>query len=384
MSKPICEGPAYSIMVNSLRSPKTKTEYSRYLTAFADWKDVKSLDDLLVNDNEKLVKSDIMKYLLFLKDEKQLSSSTRSGVLSAIKHFYEMNDITLPWLQLQKFIGEHETVTEDRAYIYEEIQILLGIADIKYKAIILLMCSSAIRVGFIHSLKVGHLNKIPIHNIYKISVYKKSRQEYYTFCSPECYNAINAYLSHRKAIGEGITPDSPLFRIDQQTDIELIKDAQPLTYSAVKSRLRLLLLRSGLAKRHPINENNKNGRRRNEVASAHGYRKFAITQMGRAKMDGEIREMLAGHKKWNYVYLKYSEEDLLQEYLKAVNLLTINEENRLKVKVNELEQKNLEIAQLKQQMEEMQEAKRDEENEIDELAKKFERMEAYFNNKLDK
>jgi hypothetical protein len=36
------------------------------------------------------------------------------------------------------------------------------------------------------------------------------------------------------------------------------------------------------------------------------------------------------------VYYKPTEEEMLNEYLKAVNLLTINEENRLKEKVEKL------------------------------------------------
>lgn len=37
----------------------------------------------------------------------------------------------------------------------------------------------------------------------------------------------------------------------------------------------------------------------------------------------------------------------MEQYLKALNYLTINEENRLKLKVDELEKKNTEIKGLK-------------------------------------
>src|SRR5206468_953677 len=39
-------------------------------------------------------------------------------------------------------------------------------------------------------------------------------------------------------------------------------------------------------------------------------------------------------------YFKPGENDVLQEYLKAVDYLTINEENRLKIKVGELIEKS--------------------------------------------
>ena len=58
-----------------------------------------------------------------------------------------MNDIALPWHQIAKFIGEHDTENEDREYTYEEIARQLEIADLKYKVIILIMASAALRVG---------------------------------------------------------------------------------------------------------------------------------------------------------------------------------------------------------------------------------------------
>lgn len=39
-----------------------------------------------------------------------------------------------------------------------------------------------------------------------------------------------------------------------------------------------------------------------------------------------------GHKSLQRVYDKPDEEELLEEYVKAVDLLTINDENRLKAK----------------------------------------------------
>jgi single-stranded DNA-specific DHH superfamily exonuclease len=53
----------------------------------------------------------------------------------------------------------------------------------------------------------------------------------------------------------------------------------------------------------------------------------------------EKRWLLEGHnlKGNDSSYVRTSQESLLQEYLKAVNELTINEENRLKIKVQKLE-----------------------------------------------
>jgi predicted ATP-dependent Lon-type protease len=55
-----------------------------------------------------------------------------------------------------------------------------------------------------------------------------------------------------------------------------------------------------------------------------------------SKLNPEIREMLLGHKiGLASCYYKPTEQEMLKEYLKAVGLLTINEENRLKLKLEQ-------------------------------------------------
>ena len=53
--------------------------------------------------------------------------------------------------------------------------------------------------------------------------------------------------------------------------------------------------------------------------------------MIRSKVNPETREMLLGHSVGlSNSYYKQDANEILGEYLKAVDLLTINEENRLK------------------------------------------------------
>lgn len=87
-----------------------------------------------------------------------------------------------------------------------------------------------------------------------------------------------------------------------------LRTLQPLSYDAIRSKIRHLLLRSNVAISKSITDENKIGRRRNEIKAYHGFRKFAITQMGKSRMDPEIREYLVGH---NWVL-----EDYIQYILK--------------------------------------------------------------------
>jgi hypothetical protein len=62
--------------------------------------------------------------------------------------------------------------------------------------------------------------------------------------------------------------------------------------------------------------------------------------------------MLLGHKiGLASAYYKPTEQEMYQEYLKAVNLLTINEENRLKLKLERVQIEKSKLDELKNDFE---------------------------------
>jgi len=72
----------------------------------------------------------------------------------------------------------------------------------------LILASTGIRIGALPCLRINDLKKID--NLYKITVYTSDKEEYYTFCSPECANEIDSYLNFRARRGEKVTSDSYL------------------------------------------------------------------------------------------------------------------------------------------------------------------------------
>lgn len=124
-----------------------------------------------------------------------------------------------------------------------------------------------------------------------------------------------------------------------------------MTHDAVKSKIRWLLIRSGVAEYHPLTDKNLSGRRRNDVKASHGFRKFFSNWIGKSRLDVEIQELLMGHKiGLRARYLKYSTEDKLNEYLRAVDNLTIDAANRLQKEVDEYKKQEREIASLKKEI----------------------------------
>jgi integrase len=348
---------------SSLKSPSTSKAYYYALKYYLDYRKLSNLEELLANTtaavivNTKVIESQIVDYLTYLKLEKKTSYAYRSLQLAAIKHFYRMNDIELNWLKISKYMGEQIKVVRDRAYTTEEIQQILLKADERMRVIILLLASTGMRIGAIPSLKIRGIAKIEELDIYKITVYEGSSQdEYFTFCTPECANAIDSYLAYRTRSREQINPNSPLIREQFNTgDSFKISNPKALTLNTIKNQLRLLLIRSGVASATPDTGSNSRGRERKGVARAHGFRKFVTTNMIRAKVNPEAREMLLGHSiGLNDSYYRPDANEILTEYLKAVDLLTINEENRLKQKVEKLSSEADQIKIMREQIAQLQ------------------------------
>jgi len=58
---------------------------------------------------------------------------------------------------------------------------LVDRADLRNKAIILLLASSGVRIGAIPDFRIKDLEPIDKYHVHKITVYKKSKQKYVLF-----------------------------------------------------------------------------------------------------------------------------------------------------------------------------------------------------------
>ena len=232
---------------------------------------------------------------------------------------------------------------KDRAYTHEEIHRLLDIADERMRAVVLLLASTGMRVGAIPDLRLRNLDRIESTNesnypgeIYKITVYEGFKDEYITFTTPESSRAIDEYLNMRSRYGEKLTQDC--FLIREQFDVRdqfAISKSQQIKPQTISKKLIDLAERSGLRQKEALQEGKKCAEIRKDVPIAHGFRKFFTTQLIEADLKTELRWLLEGHnlKGNDSHYIRISEKRLQQEYEKAINHLTINEENRLKMNV---------------------------------------------------
>jgi integrase len=346
------QGDAFRNFSLYIRSEVTKRDYISRFKIFMQYCRVKNADELLYKDHKR-IQSLITDYLVHLKIDKTLSYTTVQAHYTAIHFFYTMNDILdLNWSKIRKAIGEEGKRIEDRPYKTEEIARMLEKCDQRGKIIILLMASSGIRQGSIASLKINHLEKV--QGVYQITVYKNTPQQYITFCSYECTNAIDDYLNYRKRYGEKIVPAAPLIR--EQFDKRFpYREPRHLTTRTIARMIYFAINDAGIREKQNIVKGQK--KIQHEVMQSHGLRKYFETQVILGGMDLFHAELLMGHKTGLALksYVKLTPMQMLEEYLKVVDNLTIDPANRLrrevehyKVKASQFDSLRAEIDQLKE------------------------------------
>ena len=346
-------------------SDATKEAYSRKLFQFAESCGM-TPDGLLAEANRdpKPLQRLIVDYIERRKSE--VSGSTINITVSALKHFFEMNDAeqSVNWAKVSRLVPKARRSGSDRAPTTEEIRQMVQAADIRTRCVILTCVSSGIRVGAFEGMCWGDVT--PIYKgdgdktapeqvrAAKLVVYRGHVEEYVTFVTPECYDSLMQYKSMREGIGEAITARSPLIRDawdNHRHRKRAAKDpkvARPLTSKAIANMVGLFLRR--IRFRDPGLRLSAEGGAGNhyEFKQVHGFRKYFKTNAERTIKTIDVKKLI-GHVE---SYYKPSEEYLAEQYARIVPNLTISETAELKDrmqkqavvsdrKVGEIERKNV-------------------------------------------
>jgi integrase len=303
----------------------------------------------LAKTNPAAVEKMVIDFVLKEKhrlEQGNIASSTIGNKLKPIKLLLEMNDaIGLNWKKIKRLLPSPRRFALDRIPTMEEIHKIIEHSDVRGKALTLVLCSSGIREGAIEYLIVRNLKPLKIdaaadsggvRTLGKLTVYEgEPEEEYITFMTPEAYEAVQSYLEWRREHGETVTDDSPLFRdkFDPLVTAYLTygggKPEEPkiMTGATIRVYYNRLFYECGFR---------ISPKRRHEF-TVHGFRKWFKTRCENAGVKPIITELLMGHSVGiSDSYYRPTVKDLLEEYLKAVDALTISNENRLKMQVEVL------------------------------------------------
>jgi hypothetical protein len=305
------------------------------------------IDDLLIHQSDKkILESQIIDYIMSLRND-GISYNTIKYLVTPIFTFYQLNDVILNRKRIHRYFGEYKRVIRDTAYTTEQIQQALQSADVRMRCIILLLLTGC-RIGALPSLTLGNLQKLPDYGLYKITFYEGTNNEYYSFTTREgASTGIDNYLKYRARCSEKLAfnektnkwepEDAPLIRLsfDATDPFQASRQIKPITYNGLKMALTLHLVRSGLREvEHPTEHNR---RVRKNITLANGFRKHVISTFIEAGLNHEIRELLVDHATGlDSSYFRPSEKQVLEEYLKAEPLLTIDSSLRLQQEVQTL------------------------------------------------
>jgi integrase len=293
-----------------------------------------------MSDQEKF--DSFTDYLMYLKKESKVSSSSVNNTYNALKKFYKANNIKLDWDYISQYKGKDEgRIVEDRVYTKDEILQMLDYGDLRNKVIILTLLSTGMRVGGLAGLRIKDLEYIDKYGgLYKFTVYSDDNNEKYTtFCTPECADTIDKYIEYRKRNGDNITPESAFIhkktvRVNGKNPMKEINCFDvPMSSLMIQQTMSHLQRRSHVMDKEKANTPEERGRIRKSVMRCHSFRKIFDTTCIEQNVNHYVKEKLLGHKAklgLDIHYFRPTENQLLNEYLKVIDALTVNDEKRLK------------------------------------------------------
>lgn len=245
-------------------SIKTKISYGYHINEFLAFYKITDSIEPLKEYSPKLIKQMVKDYVLYLRDVRKLSRKSIALHVSAIAHFFytERDDeYQIDWKKVRDEIPPDENIRRDRAYTVQEIQTILSACSrTRDKAIILLLTSTGMRIGGVHTLKFGNLSpkQTKQGRVYRIEVYSGSSDSYYCYCNLETAEVIDSYLNERTDAGEILRNDSPLIR--NLWNSLTVKNAKKISDNMVKHIVSRVVKTSGIQKSFQFTGEAKRGK----------------------------------------------------------------------------------------------------------------------------
>jgi len=326
--------------------PNDSTRRSYHYTLNEFMRSAKLTDyDTLAKQSTDAIQKLLENWVVNLK-KKELVHNTISTKLNAVELFLEMNKKTWYKKIVRKMLPDSDRLPGgDVPFTTEELSQLKQVAkkprDI---AIIDFLASTGVRPGCLSDpvLRLKHVDEMP-DGCKVVMVYDDSREGYPAFLTPEATQSLNRYLRWRRINHEELTKESVLFKNYDNPN----KKKDYLTADSVRQTLTNLMKLAGI-------ERKKTGNRFDK-AIVYGFRKRfnGILKMNN-EVNSNIAEKLMAHKRGlDGAYLKPRREQCFAEFIKAIPELTISDEARDKVKIENLEKEKTKFEKLEEQIKEL-------------------------------
>jgi integrase len=291
------------------------------------------------------------------EDGRKISAGTIKNRKVVVKNLLEILKIPFDWKLVSRGLPKPERYSNDRAPTLDEIRKIVEYNDRRIKPIVLTMSSSGIRLGAWEYLKWKHI--VPIEREGKvicalIEVYAGTDSQYPTLVTKEAFDSLKGWMGFREASGEKINEESWVMRHYWDTKKGfthgVISNPVKLSKDGIKGLIDSALRRQGLRK------NLIDGKKRHEFKLNHSFRKWRETQLILAGLKQQDINILMGHANSGMVDYYYRpwmsgdkkiDEYLVNEFLKASDNLSIQQEYRVADRINSSKEVQDEITVMK-------------------------------------
>ena len=165
-------------------------------------------DWLIGNEDVQTIQNKIIQFVIDKKKE-GLGARAIDNYVNHLRRFYRVNSGIrgggIDWELVKSYMPDYVKKTQDREYRADEVIAIEEKLDVRGKVVSGVMRGSGVRRGAERLINVGDLFPIQTKNygkIYKIWVYRGSRDEYATVCTPEVAKRIDDYFEYRMRFGE--------------------------------------------------------------------------------------------------------------------------------------------------------------------------------------
>jgi hypothetical protein len=375
-----------------MKSPVTRDKYQKRLGKFFDFI---RLEGATIEDKSRVFVeiarkdgnwafNNIIRFIQFQNNrviKKEISGATVRNYVKSIKLFCDMADLPVAWKKITRGLPRGRRYADDRIPTIEELTKLLEYPDRRIKAIVYTMASSGIRLGAWDYLRWGDIHPIEIDGkivAAKIIVYAgEEDDEYFSFISLEAFNELQNWMKYRESSGEVINDNSWLMRDLWDTRVPqgrgLVTHPKKLASLGIKRLLERAIWAQHLRKKL------EPGKKRHPYQACHSYRKWFKTRCEMSGMKPINIEKLLNHSTGiSDSYYRITPSELLEDYLKAVDYLTINSDKLiLQKQVTELKEKSKDSEYI------IKAKLQEKENKIDALIKKQEQFEILIQSLID-
>jgi len=317
-------------------SEGSHNSYTRNAKKFLSWIKLDCDSAMALADLE--LEKKIEDFVYFLKDGYKGNPNSVHTIYYAVRKLAVVNRKNCNWTFLQTCLPRMKAPGGRKAYTNDHIRRMISSAKtVRDEAWIQFIACTDIRPGSAKEMNVKDL--VEAENGYVITVYNEDVEEYKVGIIPEARKAIDNYFEKRNLMGYPVTPDSPLWtKSDYHTRA---------TTDSLKEIARKLAELAGIRAKRGINMT----RDKDSIQANNGFRKRFMKSLVDAKIHEKDIEFFMGHynlQDQSY-YRDLSNQDVWEKYYPAIQKLTINETEKLRLEKNELEQANQDIEELREE-----------------------------------